>query len=117
MLGASPGPTLFNATEDTMGDMADWVNDDGLEASCYEQTILDRGEPIEMFEAGLIDERGFVDARNPPGLIGFCRDNVAKLHSYTECPCCGGKLVSRTNKKTGAKFTGCAEFPRCKFSH
>lgn len=26
---------------------------------------------------------------------------------------CPGKSVVRTNKKTGQKFVGCSEFPRC----
>jgi superfamily II DNA helicase RecQ/very-short-patch-repair endonuclease len=32
------------------------------------------------------------------------------------CPLCSGKLEQRKNKKTGATFTGCSSYPRCKYT-
>lgn len=32
------------------------------------------------------------------------------------CPKCGGELVKRVSKKTGKKFYGCAEYPKCDFA-
>jgi ssDNA-binding Zn-finger/Zn-ribbon topoisomerase 1 len=32
-----------------------------------------------------------------------------------KCPQCGGDLVIRNNHKTGEKFYGCANYPKCHF--
>jgi ssDNA-binding Zn-finger/Zn-ribbon topoisomerase 1 len=32
----------------------------------------------------------------------------------TLCPQCGGPMKSRANAATGARFWGCANFPRCR---
>jgi hypothetical protein len=32
-----------------------------------------------------------------------------------DCPCCGGPLVLRQNRRSGAFFTGCSAYPRCAF--
>ncbi len=32
----------------------------------------------------------------------------------TDCPECGGKMVSRSNASTGQKFWGCADYPKCR---
>jgi ssDNA-binding Zn-finger/Zn-ribbon topoisomerase 1 len=33
------------------------------------------------------------------------------------CPQCGdGKLITRSNKKTGESFLGCTNFPECKYT-
>jgi restriction system protein len=50
------------------------------------------------------------------------KDTLDYLHSIknTEiCPRCGGKLKQRTVKRggrTGTKFTGCSNFPKCNFT-
>lgn len=30
------------------------------------------------------------------------------------CPECGGRMVSRLNKKSNSRFWGCVDFPKCK---
>ena len=32
------------------------------------------------------------------------------------CPKCGSSLVTRTNRKTRRKFSGCSTFPNCRFT-
>jgi len=95
-----------------MGDISDWTNDIGLEASFYEQDILDRGDLTEIYEAGLVDEMGDIDYSNPPGLINYTK----KPPHNSTCPKCGQKLVTRTNKYTQSKFLGCSSFPMCRYS-
>lgn len=57
-----------------MGDMADYTNETGFDAACHEEAIMDRGDPQEMYDAGIIDENGAMDLEhNPPGLIAFGR--------------------------------------------
>lgn len=34
----------------------------------------------------------------------------------TPCPKCGSKLVKRNSKKTGKKFYGCSNYPKCDFA-
>ncbi len=99
-----------------MGDIADWANETGLDAACYEQDILDRGDPMEMYEAGLTDEQGGINLDNPPGLIGFARKPRANVSTGTKCPECSGRIVKRTNSHTGVGFLGCSRFPKCRFS-
>lgn len=31
-----------------------------------------------------------------------------------KCPKCGSQMVSRTNRKTGSSFLGCARYPKCR---
>ena len=35
--------------------------------------------------------------------------------AHNICPRCNGRLVERTNRKTGEKFYGCENYPKCKF--
>lgn len=35
--------------------------------------------------------------------------------AHNICPRCNGRLVERTNHKTGEKFYGCENYPQCKF--
>ena len=99
-----------------MGDMADYANEVGFEQMCHEQDILDRGDILEMYDAGLVDENGAMDMSSPPGLISFGRPPRKNLFAGCACPSCGNLLVQRVNSKTEAKFLGCSGFPRCKFS-
>ena len=32
----------------------------------------------------------------------------------TRCPECGGKMTSRKNNRTGQRFWGCDDFPKCR---
>lgn len=34
----------------------------------------------------------------------------------SSCPICKAATVQRTNKTTGAAFTGCSAFPKCRWS-
>ena len=34
----------------------------------------------------------------------------------TPCPKCGAKLIKRNSKKTGKKFYGCSNYPKCNFA-
>jgi len=34
----------------------------------------------------------------------------------SQCQRCGAAMVSRTNKHTGAAFSGCSRFPACRFA-
>jgi len=102
-----------------MGDMADFTNETGFAAACHEQDVLDRGDACEMYEEGLIDELGFLDFSNPPGLIGFpgrVRKSRTRKRVGQTCPRCGKTLVQRINGRTKQKFIGCSGFPGCKFS-
>ncbi len=38
---------------------------------------------------------------------------AASVASSVTCPKCGGEMIKRTNKRTGAPFWGCASFPKC----
>jgi restriction system protein len=46
------------------------------------------------------------------------RDHIASLeqrHRATDiCPKCGGAMVDRAAKKSGKRFLGCANFPKCR---
>lgn len=39
-----------------------------------------------------------------------------KMVNQGICPICKGQLVLRTAKNTGAKFYGCSNYPKCKFT-
>ena len=32
------------------------------------------------------------------------------------CPQCGGKLITRNNKKDGSQFIGCKNYPECRYT-
>lgn len=73
-----------------MGDMADFVNDSGDYAAMYEEDVLARGDPSEMYDAGICDEQGFVDwVHNPPGFAGLVRGPTKS--NPVICRCCGSK--------------------------
>lgn len=69
-----------------MGEMADYTNETGFDAACYEQDVLDSGDMDLAFEMGLVDSFGGIDMRTPPGLIGFMRETRAASKT---CRCCG----------------------------
>lgn len=47
---------------------------------------------------------------NPPAPAS----KPASVAASVTCPKCGGEMVKRNNKKSGASFWGCASFPTCR---
>ncbi len=63
---------------------------------------------------GLIDI--IMNSRLQPGLrtnLTHVR-NVKRQASGRDCPRCGTEMVERINKRSGEKFLGCGQYPRCK---
>lgn len=73
------------------------------------ETIRKAAETLESVDIGHGREarREHVD-----NLRAAHKDRSAK--SPQKCPKCGGNMVLRTNRKTGEKFWGCTNYPKCR---
>ncbi len=80
--------------------MADWIVDQHMDAA---EDYAMRGD-----QENEADREDGDDSNGPIGPVYF---STHKKHTG-----CRGHQVTRTNSKTGKKFKGCSEFPRCRWS-
>jgi len=43
-------------------------------------------------------------------------EGIDPPRTYGKCPYCGGRLVERFNRTTGAQFFGCSRYPECTYT-
>lgn len=82
-----------------------------------------RGKPIELIDGitllAMIQaaKEGQGSAQAPSSRVEpIVPANLRVSESPSACPRCGSALVQRTNRRSGEKFLGCIQFPRCRGS-
>lgn len=70
--------------------------------------LLEMIRAVQHDSAPLPDSRAHIE----PALV--LSEPALVRAALATCPRCGSNLVQRTNRRTGEKFLGCSQFPKCR---
>ncbi len=99
-----------------MGDMSDFVNEGIMDEIEYIHKVKERGDPLEMYEAGIVDEMGYEERPGPT----FASDrseyivpkNFYKKKNQEKCELCHSELILKSGRY--GPFFACPNWPKCK---